>query len=85
MSDLFGNPEDRFSHDNKFPEFLTSENFAVISKKNKTKWPNYRAICPKDLDEMANREDPDQTAQTYLLENCGSFVAFISTKQLKEP
>ena len=47
MSELVGNPEDRFSHKE-----------AQIQ----TKGANLRIVCQKDANGIANSEDPDQTA-----------------------
>ena len=46
----------------KFLNFRTSENFAVIYLKFRKKRPNLRVFRQKDANEIANSEDPDQTA-----------------------
>ena len=45
----------------KFLNFQMSENFAVIYLKFR-KRPNLRVFHQKDANEIANSEDPDQTA-----------------------
>ena len=46
----------------QFLNFQTSENFAVIYLKFKQRAQNLRVFCQKDANEIANSEDPDQTA-----------------------
>ena len=43
----------------KSPKFSDANNIAVITLKN---WPYSREMPPKDAYEIANSEDPDQTA-----------------------
>ena len=55
-----------FKHDDdvtvNFLNFQTPENFAVIYLKFKQKCPNLRVFHQKDVNGIANSEDPDQTA-----------------------
>ena len=46
----------------KFLNFWKTENFALIYLKFKQKSTNLRVVRKKDANEIANSEDPDQTA-----------------------
>ena len=59
----------------KVPKFLDVRKLCCNLPKIQEKRPNLRVFCQKDANEIANSEDPDQTAlfaQTYLSENFGS-------------
>ena len=89
MSQLVGNPEDRFSHNEahlshwlltkaqvrllicavishmknrKVPRFSDARKLCCNLPKIQTKRPNLRVFHQKDANEIANSEDPDQTA-----------------------
>ena len=72
MSDLVGNPEDRFSLDEthfkvisvtvKFLNFRTPVKHRCNIPKIQSKRLNLRVFPPKDANGIANSEDPDQTA-----------------------
>ena len=47
----------------KFLNFWTPENFALIYLKFKQECPNFKVFCKKDVNGIANSEDPDQTAR----------------------
>ena len=71
MSDLVGNPEDQFSHNEarivslistvKFPNFRHQKTL-LLSIKNSNKEAKPYGNLSKDANGIANSEDPDQTA-----------------------
>ena len=69
----------------KVPKFSDARNFAEIPLNFKQMGPNLKVFCQNHANEIANGEDPDQTAplgavwsgsalfaQTYLSEDLGS-------------
>ena len=46
----------------KVPKFLDARKLCCNLPKIQTKSPNLRVFCKKDANELANSEDPDQTA-----------------------
>ena len=53
--------KDEIMNYRKVPNFRTPENIAVIYLKLKQKGPNLRVFHQKDLNGIANGEDPDQS------------------------
>ena len=71
MSDLVGNPEDRFSHIEahllngyyrKDTKFWDARNHCCNLPEIQTKRPNLTVFCQNDANGIANSEGPDQTA-----------------------
>ena len=56
----------------KFLNFGTQDIFAVIYLKFKQRGKTLTVFCKNGANGIANSEDPDQTAQTYLSVNLGS-------------
>ena len=79
----------------KVPKFSDAQKIGCNLPKNQTKGPNLRVFHQKDVNGIANSEDPEDPlgavrsgsalfAQTYLSENLGFFFNPRSSKKLAQ-